>query len=665
MATALPPQLKELDLLTANRTGSKAQARTLGGRKYLVCPVVMIKQGVLSGNNGPILYTNAVVSKKVQRWNGVPLTLGHPEDDNGNKISGRDPESADKYQIGVVYNARYTGDRLKGEAWFDVERLDSLAPGLQKKLEKGERIELSTGLYTYAINKKGMHKGRPYTHLLRNYEPDHLAVLLKEPGACSLNDGCGVNVNSKHETDLEEEEQHQELYCCGASVTVNSMSDTDVRAGLTKLLIETDQGTGSGGLRSSAHIQDVFPAHFTYRQNGQVYKQEYTRSQDTLTLKGSPVEVIESRTYKPVKRTTRQIQFQSTVNAGASCGIGPGGFQPGNSCAKGGRGRRGKGKARFAKGLDPTVDKDGDGVTDAARVGIAAFDVSPPPRIPRLPGLTRKERAVERAFASAYERNPDKVAGDFRKLVSSTTKPGEPKVFGTDDAKALTSAWSSDGMSLEQRSVNRATLNTALHQTANAVAKRAFVQELDSLSPGDEVMVTVGGCGAGKGYALKNVPQALAMKKKSKVVWDSAGDQNATENPWIQQEAEKRGLKVNYVYVHADPRTQWAHPERGVVKRAGDPNDGRMVDAKVFADSYAYGARNHQAFYDKQKSNPNANFIFLENAGKPRRLNGIPKSSLNIDSAELASYAMDVVMKSDAPAHVKAGATIGSRIWRD
>ena len=41
---------------------------------------------------------------------------------------------------------------------------------------------------------------------------------------------------------------------------------------------------------------------------------------------------------------------------------------------------------------------------------------------------------------------------------------------------------------------------------------------------------------SGKGYSLDNTPEAVAMKKESKAVWDSAGDQNATENPWIQQE---------------------------------------------------------------------------------------------------------------------------------
>jgi len=577
------------------------------------------------------------------------------------------------------------------------------------------------------------------------------------------------------------------------------------------------------------------------------------------------------------------------------------------------------------------ADRNKDGVTDAARVGVPASAVPPPPPVGRLPNLTLKERRAESAFIRAFEKAPDKVAGDFRVQMHNAKKPGEPPTFGTDDAKLLYSGWNHADPA--QRAKNRATLNTPLHQTANAIAKRAFVHELDTLKPGDEVLVTVGGCGchvadtpllmydgslkmvqdvevgdelmgpdstprrvlrliegtgklhrivpkkgqsfvvnedhvlsmhckrtkgnrgnpvavnmtvkeflsqdksfqtdsflyrvgvdfeynpvpldpyflgiwlgngthslpqvttrdeevaeymgefanqfpetelvvrekdsldgvnpnkakdyrvallnkhpgkgvlnpvtqllkqlgvyknkhvpqsylvndretrlrllaglldtdgevdgagfsfstkdevmaydvaylarslgfaayvhsrwiktqlideprlywavsinglvteiptrvvrkkprervinknplrvgftvepagdgtyygftlegdglylmddftvthnSGKGYALKNVPEALSMKQKSKVVWDSAGDQNATENPWIQREAEKRGLKVNYVYVHADPQEQWAGG-RGVVQRANDPSDGRMVDAKVFADS--------------------------------------------------------------------------------
>lgn len=314
----------------------------------------------------------------------------------------------------------------------------------------------------------------------------------------------------------------------------------------------------------------------------------------------------------------------------------------------------------------PNVEKKGaSGTTIAARVGVPGDVVPPPPAVPKLPNLTPRERRIEASFIAAFEKDPDKMADDFTKVVKATTKPGDPPTFGTDDAKVLSDAWGVEGQDPNRRAENRATLNLALHQTANAIAKRAFVKHLDTLKPGDEVLVTVGGVGAGKGYALKNVPEALAMKQRSKAVWDSAGDQNATENPWIQKELERRGLKGNYVFVHADPYAQWADPKKGVVKRAGDPSDGRMVDAKVFADSYGVGVKNHQTFYERNLTNKNASFMFIDNTGTPKRVPGIPKSATKIDRKALAAYAEAKVLDSDAPKHVKRGATIGKRVWGD
>jgi hypothetical protein len=276
-----------------------------------------------------------------------------------------------------------------------------------------------------------------------------------------------------------------------------------------------------------------------------------------------------------------------------------------------------------------------------------------------MPNLDEKSRAAEEAFVKHFENDPEGVSSQFRDLVM---KQGDPPTFGTDDAKCLTDVWSESDP--EKRAENRATLNTALHQCANAVAKRAFVQHLDTLEKGDSIMVTVGGCGAGKGFALKNNPDALELKGQAKAIWDSAGDQNATENPWIQAEAEKRGLSVTYVFVHADPKVQWADPNRGVVKRASDPKDGRMVDAKVFADSYAIGAKNHHAFHQANKDNSNARFVFLDNTGKPKSIPGVPKEALDLNPSELASFAEKEVEKAQAPERVKKGALAGRRIWK-
>ena len=314
----------------------------------------------------------------------------------------------------------------------------------------------------------------------------------------------------------------------------------------------------------------------------------------------------------------------------------------------------------------PDVDKiDGKtGVTESARVGVPGMSVPPPPDIGRMPNLTENEREVESSFIEAFQADPDGMANKYLDILKRDTKPGDPLTFETDGAKCLHIAWEDPEIDLEQRSVNRATLNVPLHQTANAIAKNAFLNYLDTLKKGDEILVTVGGCGAGKGHCLKMIPETVAMKKRCKVVWDSAGDQNATENPWIQQEAERRGLKVNYLYVQADPMVSWADPGRGVIKRAGDPKDGRMVPIRVYADSYAIGARNHQAFFEGNKKNPNANFVFLENTPQGvKMIPGIPSDALKMSSRMLCRFAAEALTKSDASAHIRRGALIGDRIW--
>lgn len=318
----------------------------------------------------------------------------------------------------------------------------------------------------------------------------------------------------------------------------------------------------------------------------------------------------------------------------------------------------------------PNVDETGeDGITHASRVGVPGKEV--PDRVPIIPNLTPEERRHETDFRKYYEADPEGVSDQYLKHVLAQTPAGEVPSFETDDAKNLHAAWNGHGIPLEDRAKNRATLNVALHQTANAIAKKAFLKHLDTLPEGSKVLVTNGGCGAGKGYTFEKdengqprVPAGYALKQQAKAVWDSAGDQNGTETPWIKQELDKRGLKGIYSYVHVDPRQSWANPKRGVVQRATNIKNGRMVDAHVFADSYALGAKNMHAFHQQHKDDPNSEFMFTDNTGMtPKVISGVPEADLGLDRKELAQYAHEVVHKAPVPEHIKYGATAGKHYW--
>lgn len=171
---------------------------TEGGREWLVAPMVLLNPGVLAGSKGPLLYTPEDTAAAAAAWNTIPICVNHPSDpDTGSPLSARHPGVLDRQGVGEVRKAIFNG-KLRGEGWFDAEKLRAVDRRVYDSLTSGRVVELSTGLYTTNHPSKGVHNGRPYSFLARAHVPDHLAVLSDgQIGACSVSDGCGVLVNVK------------------------------------------------------------------------------------------------------------------------------------------------------------------------------------------------------------------------------------------------------------------------------------------------------------------------------------------------------------------------------------------------------------------------------------------------------------------------------------
>lgn len=351
-----------------NKLARKPGKATIGGTEYVVAPVVMINEGVLPGSQGAIYYPSTVVGQRTHRWNNIPVTLGHPEDSKGNKISARSPKVADRYTVGYVFNVHRVGKKLKGQAYLDRKLMQQRAPATLRQIEQGRPVELSTGLYTSTVAANGQHNGKRYTQKLVGYEPDHLAILIDQEGACSLKDGCGVNTNS---------------------LTVNAVSDSDKRQAL-QLLLEAECDKGSPDKEGRypgdyVYVVDVYPSYVVYRKDKATYKRQYKLANDKVQLVGEAQQVVMTRTYRPISKTKTAIDFiPTTTNAGctckgkckkcrdaaavtgqsiqaefvrtanANCGIGSGGFQPGNKCASGGgkKGKKGSGPSNKLSSKD-------------------------------------------------------------------------------------------------------------------------------------------------------------------------------------------------------------------------------------------------------------------------------------------------------------------------
>ncbi len=317
----------------------------------------------------------------------------------------------------------------------------------------------------------------------------------------------------------------------------------------------------------------------------------------------------------------------------------------------------------------------------AARVGVAGDAVPPPPKIPRLPNLTADERYVEDRFATAFERDPDGLAKQFIKATTDDFEKKKAKgdnvvpTFETDAAKMLSGDYKGEGLSPQQALDAKGVYNAAVHQTAHAIAKRAFVDYLHNvvakLPPEQRnIIKSDGGCGSGKGYLVENCLGKLDGRVGA--IYDAAGEQNSTENEWILAEAKKAGVKATFVFVHADPTTTWEEPKGGVISRA--KGKGRMVDARLYADSYAEGAKNFKAFMDKHKDDPDANFICFDNTvrgttpdGKPilpKPMEKFPEAALQVDAEKLyARSANYVAGVADLNPAIRRGASVGRRIW--
>lgn len=187
--------------IVVSSLGSAYRREKLNGRDYAVAPVTLIVEGVLDGSNGPLLYTQEELSVYPAGWNGVPLVVDHPQRD-GEYVSARHPEVLADCGIGWVFNV-VADPTLHGEAWFDLlltaaydERLPE-EHQMTPRIEAGLPIEVSTGLYSddREAPKDAEFNGKRYTHVATNFKPDHLAVLPDKLGACSNEDGCGINVN--------------------------------------------------------------------------------------------------------------------------------------------------------------------------------------------------------------------------------------------------------------------------------------------------------------------------------------------------------------------------------------------------------------------------------------------------------------------------------------
>jgi len=165
---------------------NELQLKQFNSKSWLVGSTVMAKETVMNG----IFYSGDVLKHSQTAWNGRPVVLDHPQNEDG-YISANSPDVLDKSGVGMLFNSFVDNDtKLKAEVWLDVERL-SMFPSVTTAISNGKMLEVSTGLMLDLEEKEGTYNGKDYTYVAHNLNPDHLALLPDSIGAFSVKEGAG------------------------------------------------------------------------------------------------------------------------------------------------------------------------------------------------------------------------------------------------------------------------------------------------------------------------------------------------------------------------------------------------------------------------------------------------------------------------------------------
>lgn len=177
----------------------------LSGVDHIVVPVVMMVEGVHSGSHGPILHLAEELGRFPESWDGIPVTIGHPNV-NGAYVSANSPDVLQDWAVGRIFNTRIDGSALRAEAWINEVDLERISEETLERLNNNDVIEVSVGIFSDEEIASGVWNTEQYDAIARNHRPNHLALLPDEIGACSIEDGCGIRVNKKGETKVEEKD---------------------------------------------------------------------------------------------------------------------------------------------------------------------------------------------------------------------------------------------------------------------------------------------------------------------------------------------------------------------------------------------------------------------------------------------------------------------------
>ncbi len=277
------------------------------GKDHLIVPVVMMVEGVHNGSAGPLFHSIDELGKYPASWNGIPVSIQHPED-NGVYVSANSPNIIETQTVGQVFNTYVDGKKLKAECWIDIEQISKVSPEAYEYLKKKRPLEVSIGVFTDDIPEEGEWNGEAYIAIATNHRPDHLALLPGGVGACSWADGAGIRVNKQKEETFSS--LMNAVASKGIPITVNKISE-----GFASIISSiTDVMVGKGTQNTAYYVEEVYDKYFVYQAvsftdfpeftySTKYFKQGYTldKNGNIVLNDEEPVEVVRKVVYDTLK----------------------------------------------------------------------------------------------------------------------------------------------------------------------------------------------------------------------------------------------------------------------------------------------------------------------------------------------------------------------------
>lgn len=304
------------------------------GKPHIVVPVTMMVEGVHSGSHGPILHLAEELGRYPESWDGIPVTIGHPQV-NGVYVSANSPEVLHDWAVGRIFNTHMNEGKLQAEAWLCEDDLERVSEETLSMINNNEIVEVSVGIFSDEEDETGTWNTERYAAIARNHRPNHLALLPNEEGACSIEDGCGIRVNKKGGTEVTKEQiivnsenQSQvlkELNRKGFSV--NEMGYSELADKIRSAVYSLD----GGGLDN--YVEEIYPDYVVYRQNdyrstpntNKMFKRSYeVDAANNIVLGDEAVQVKKEVSYEnvPQVNTNGKVKRRTEIknnNVMANC----------------------------------------------------------------------------------------------------------------------------------------------------------------------------------------------------------------------------------------------------------------------------------------------------------------------------------------------------------